>query len=1072
MSNLPIRAEFTQAGALARLDAGELSVLQYPASELEPGPHQVWLRWRDPVPRSLGREAPRAEGHEALGLTGPASGGEIAATADGVVLRGNHRDVEWELWWEQPGEGRFGWGLRVVNRGEESVELDAVWTLDAALTPWDALRRNEFYVSQYLDLTPIPDGDRLQMAVRQNMPGPTNPWLLLGATRPVAGWCTDAVQLRPATPGTGLDLTKDLPSVRRQHEHTLAGLQTTPWTLEPGAEGVVGFRAVVVADHPGASGPADAERFAALLSDGWAERAPSADDARQAVPTLFSPARFAHGEPLEERALARLAGDPTDPERGPDGEVWSYRAGAGHVVTAAKEAAVLRPHGHIIRAAGGLLPQDANAAVTVWMNGNFGSQLTVGHASAAPLLSVRRSYLGLTQAEGIRLFVDAGEGWRLLGLPSAWAVDHTSATWWYRLGGRTVQVVTRLTLTALSLAVHVDGEPVGLLVSATGSADIGGDSSLLFSDERPRGDQWHAVVHSEVTDLTLELPLRGGGAQPGDTSVWQKERSFVAPATVSEHAAAEARPDFVAVPSLTGGDDVARRLDALLPWLAQNAFVHYQAPRGLEQFTGGAWGTRDVCQGPVGLLVALGRLDVVREVLLSVFAGQQDDGDWPQWFDYLDQHRAPGHRESHGDVVYWPLLALGEYLQMTGDLTLLDEPVGWVGSDALLPPTAMRDHVLAAVDHLLSERSADPRLPAYGHGDWNDSLQPARPELARQLVSTWTAGLEAKALGELADGVADSDQELAARLLAVAGATVEAVHDSLLVEGELCGYAIVTADGVEPLVHPRDRRTGLRHGSLQMIHAIADEQLSSEEAAAHVRIIDEHLDGPVGIYLFDNPVDYHGGETHTFLRAEAATFWGREIGLMYTHAHLRWIEALLRLGLAERAWRALDLVIPDGLSAAVPGARPRQSNCYFSSIDAEFRDRDDAESRAESMFDPSFGFEGGWRVYSSGPGLVLRLVTEGFLGLRLARDGVVVDPVLPVGELEAVVNLAGVRVRVSYDVTDPGHGVIAVESDGAVIDTEPAPRRYRPGGVRIPAARWRELAEGRDEVVLRVRVGG
>jgi cellobiose phosphorylase len=218
-------------------------------------------------------------------------------------------------------------------------------------------------------------------------------------------------------------------------------------------------------------------------------------------------------------------------------------------------------------------------------------------------------------------------------------------------------------------------------------------------------------------------------------------------------------------------------------------------------------------------------------------------------------------------------------------------------------------------------------------------------------------------------------------------------------------------------------------------------------------------------------VDYHGGETRTFLRAEAASFWGREIGLMYMHAHIRWVEALLRLGLADRAWSALDLIIPDGLSAAVPGARPRQSNTYYSSVDAVFRDRSDAEANAAALSDPSFGFEGGWRVYSSGPGLVLRLVTEGFLGLRMGRDGVEIDPVLPVGRYEARVPFGGHRLWVEYDVTGAGHGVGEVLVDGAPVETEPVPRRYRKGGVRIPAAVWRDLVDGGDEVVLRVGVG-
>ena len=33
--------------------------------------------------------------------------------------------------------------------------------------------------------------------------------------------------------------------------------------------------------------------------------------------------------------------------------------------------------------------------------------------------------------------------------------------------------------------------------------------------------------------------------------------------------------------------------------------MHLTAPHGLEQYTGGAWGVRDVCQGPIELLLSL-----------------------------------------------------------------------------------------------------------------------------------------------------------------------------------------------------------------------------------------------------------------------------------------------------------------------------------------------------------------------------------------------------------------------------------------------------------------------------------
>lgn len=1037
MSQAPtITARFTAAGVPTRLDADDLSLLQYPGSALEAGPHQVWLRRRG------------ADGTSAvLGLLGPASGGTVAVGDGAVVAEGTEADVGWCLWFDQPADGLFGWSLRLTNVGTDTVELDAVCTLDVALTPREALRRNEFYVSQYLDLTPLEADGSTILAVRQNMPGPTTPWLALTCTRPVAGWCTDALQLAGRMTGTGLDLTVDLPSTRLQHEHTLAGLQSEPIVIAPGESATVGFRALVLRDHPAASSVDDVAMVSLRMAAApWSEAPPAVGAGAPVVPTLFGSPTWLHGEELEPAEFLGITGHPvTQVEEDGDGSVWACTAGGEHVVAAAKERAVLRPHGHILVAPDGPRPSDVVSAVTVWMTGTVASQLTRGHADAEPMLSVRRSYLGLTLAEGVRLFADDGHGWRLLGVPSAWGVTADTARWWWRWGGNTITARTRITAREMIVDVAVMGTPMQLMLAArTGRAEDTGDAHL-HADGLAREPGWITTC-SQVGSVQLRVPL-GTDGSPVDGSL------------------------LAATPRL-GGPASVDALAGFLPWLAQDALIHYQVPRGLEQFTGGAWGTRDVCQGPVGLLVAAGRPDLVRAVLLVVFGAQQDDGDWPQWFEYLSQRRGAGHRESHGDVVYWPLLALGEYLAATGDIAILDEEVGWVGEQALLDASPIRAHVRAAVEHLAGQRAHDPQLPAYGHGDWNDSLQPADPELARWMTSAWTAELEIKTLSTLAASLRDVEPDFAARLENMADATGDAMREHLLVEGELAGYAILAPSGVEVMVHPRDSRTGLAHGSLQMIHAIGDELLSPEEARSHVKVIDEHLDGPTGILLFDRPVAYHGGELHMFVRAEAASFWGREIGLMYTHAHLRWVEALLRLGDADRAWDALQLVIPTGLGAAVPGAGARQSNCYYSSIDARFVDRWDAESRAGRMFDPDFGFEGGWRVYSSGPGLILRLVVEGMLGLRCQADGVVVDPVLPTAldGLLATVVLDGRVVHVRYSVSGAGHGVSSLLVNGQAVETRPAPRRYRKGGVLIPGSVWRAAA-GEGDIQLSVGVG-
>src|SRR5947209_12640413 len=90
-----------------------------------------------------------------------------------------------------------------------------------------------------------------------------------------------------------------------------------------------------------------------------------------------------------------------------------------------------------------------------------------------------------------------------------------------------------------------------------------------------------------------------------------------------------------------------------------------------------------------------------------------------------------------------------------------------------------------------------------------------------------------------------------------------------------------------------------------MKRAIIAGLFTEQQARHHLRVIREHLLFPDGVRLMDRPVAYHGGVERTFRRAESAAFFGREIGLMYVHAHLRYGEAMAVLGEAGAPWDAL-----------------------------------------------------------------------------------------------------------------------------------------------------------------------
>ena len=1120
-----LRAVVVDGGAPASLATDGLELVQHAASVFEAGLLQLWVRDR--------------ESGDSWPLLGAGSGARAGPEGGALVVRGDAADANGSLTWQATltladDRPAWAWHVEVINQGPVPREVDLVHAHDVALAAPATLRTNELYVSQYLDVTPLHgDGFGTALAVRQNLPqSGRHPWCVLAATSPVVAWATDAIDVHgwsaraSQAPGGP---PADLPSRRRQHEHTLVTLQTGRVTLDPGEALRTSFAGLLVDDHPAATSDADlplvAEALTAALSVApWAGTGTGTGTGHPTTPVAGAPAQVAPAgvydrgrelavRPLTEDELRNRWPEPWRAiERDDNGNLLSFfTADDAHVVTMAKELTVLRPHGTILRTGDRARPDPRSLTATAWMTGSPLSYLTCGHASRDPAFTTVRGYLGLHRAYGVRVFVEDQGAWRLLDLPSAFAMTPDSAQWVYAVPadgsepGAVVEVSTvapaqehridlrvlttvgppaRLML-ALHLAPDVDlGEDTppepdveqtadGVVVRLGGPGHDGGpalslravgtvavaDGGRLFDDGRRRS---RAVTLVAATTLDVELQLAPSGGDPSPDSPGHHSGQ------ASEVAGSGAAWWHGVTAVRVAGADVDP-LAVSLPWLVRDAFVHFLAPRGLEQYTGGAWGTRDVTQGPLELLLALDRQQDARDLLLTIFAAQNPDGTWPQAFGFLpgDEHFRMG--PPHGDVVHWPVLAVGRYLQALGDASLLEEPVGWYtpAGEPEAPPSTVLVHLERALGRAHADVLPGTRLVAYGHGDWNDSLQPADPAMARTLTSAWTVTLHHQALSTLSEGLGTvgGHGDLAAALRTEAAGVAADLHRYLVVDGELAGYAQLDPPDdrgqVEVrrlLVHPRDTETGLRHGSLQMIHALGDGLFDPDQAAHHVALVREHLMGVDGVRLFDRPPAYHGGPMRHFQRAETATFVGREIGLMYVHAHLRWCEAMAHWGDAEALWLGITQVLPPAAIQVVPGARRRQANAYPSSSDAAVLDRADFARRYADVLTGATGLEGGWRIYSSGPGVLLRIIAQSLLGVRRRGSAVLIDPVLParLDGLLAQVPLGGGLLRVRYRVGPRGYGPTTLRLAGQDLTSTRTDNPYRPGGLTVALA---DLAE-------------
>jgi 1,2-beta-oligoglucan phosphorylase len=1120
-----LAVELLANGSVFAIRHGDVLVNQVLGSPVEGSIANVYVRKRT------------REGISSFPVLGPATASRFRASSAGAEWEGSVDGLDYACVLRlAPKQATWFWTLTLANGTGRRLSVDAVLAQDIGLAHEVAVRNSELYTSQYIDHTILNDEELgFLICSRQNLPqGEAFPWVMHGCLEGAAGFLTDGFQFYglgyKASNSPAALSRRTLPNRNYQYEFALPTLQSQPLSLHSGKSGEITFFAAFEANHPSASGAADAGRAHAA---GRAFRSLKRDAIKATSSAGQSSGRFASPVLFDSRDLAmsdlqRLFGSEWRHLEQRDGALLSFFHGyQQHVVLKAKEVIQERPTGHIMRSGRDVLPSDDSLSVTSWMFGVFASQLTIGNTSFNKLLGVCRNPLNVLKSSGQRIFVRTERGYELLGLPSAFEMGPNGARWIYRDDrySLTIRLETSLDAPVCRLSVEVErGGPLELLIShnvvlgeneydAPGRIEfdvagaraklrpgpgalvsrsypettffisspqakqieaIGGDG-LLYEDGVDRGAAYVVVKTKPLTWFSLLLT---GSVLDGRRAERLAGADGDVPDPLASAREAEsfwsgfARRASVAGASGRCAADLVR-LNDLLRWYLHNAMLHYTSPHGLEQYSGAAWGLRDVCQGPAELLVATGNLGPLREMLRLVYEHQsQQTADWPQWF-MFDRYREVRAADSHADIIHWPIKALCDYAEASGDLSILDEQVPWTDEDtlALTPET---DSIFAHTERQIEkiERDCIPgtALPVFAGGDWEDTLQPADPAMAQRLVSAWTVELAYQTLSRYLVVCQRAGRAAMAKRLAVLCDRIRAdFQRHLLPDGVVAGLAHFGRDGVEYFLHPRDRKTGVEYRLLPMTRGILSGLFSVELAERHFALIEHHLSFPDGVRLMNRPMEYRGGTSRYFRRAESAANFGREIGLQYVHAHIRYVEAMAKLGRPAEAYRGLLAICPILLELDVPSALARQSNAYFSSSDGAFMDRRQASSQFGRLKSGRVGVKGGWRIYSSGPGMYISQLISIVLGVRTYFDDVLLDPVLPRAADGLTFDFEYDRrpVRYVYHVAGDGFSPREVIVNGRPLAGRYAENPYRRGGLLISRRDFANALK-RDENVVEI----
>ena len=1091
-------------GSIKSIEHGAVQINLMTGSPLEAGCSNLYLR-------------KRGEEFVAVPLLGPKSPGGQIVSENTYEVKGDFEGISYScrlLLVEE--DSSWLWNVQLVNAGDDEMALDLLYVQDVGMFCADGNEKNDFYISQYIDYTVLSHSEHGHiLCCRQNEHGAGYfPWLALGSISEVSSFSTDGMQFfGPGYRESGLPMglfASELGGLSQQ-ELAVVAMQEKPFVLKPGQRINLGFFGIFCENHIEATASDDIQiidsrlkKVKELSEQPWPDECFYKEPTR----TLFSGSSLFSSDDLTEKDLNSLFGAERRCSEFFKGELLSFFYGENkHVVLRRKEALVNRPHGHIMTTGANLTPNDMSMSFSCYMFGVFQSHVAQGNVNFNRFLALNTNPLNMFRHTGQRIFVRHNGKLYQLAVPSAFEISLNGCRWIYKHGDLLFQVnswaATDRPEIMLKLQV-LQGQQLEWVISNQLSSEhdwsieddsqnngdrvlkflpgkesglarifpgghfsvllenaklvkrVGGDE-LLFDDGKSRGLSFLridlAATKQFVMRIRGELTTQTGSQMKrkrlsgAEACSWDADRAN----TIWKEMISNLNIKLPSVKTSTAIDEIIE----ILPWFAQNAKVHYLAPHGLEQYGGAAWGTRDICQGPLEMLLSLGHYSQARNLLTIVFSNQNIAGNWPQWwmFDWYNQVRSP---ESHGDIVFWPILAASEYIRISGDYDFLNEKLPYYCQDVSEQAeySSVFNHILCAIAHIRASCFADgTALVNYSDGDWNDAMQPVNQELKKRLISSWTVGLSYQTFQEFARVCRRTGRiETADELKKLCDMIRSDFNRLLIKDSVVAGFGFVNQEnGIDLLLHPSDSTTGIHYRLLPMIRGVISGIFTPEQAKLHAEIIEQHLKGPDGARLMDRPSEYNGGLQRYFKRAESCPFFGREVGLMYTHAHLRYAEAMARLGDAKAFIKALRQVVPIGIQEIIPQADIRQSNCYYSSSDAAFTNRYEVNRHYEDLMLGKVALKGGWRIYSSGPGIFVKLVMLYLLGLRHNYGRTIFDPVLPkeYDGLAAQMEFQGRNVKFIYCVSGNEKGVSRIEINGVDFEFVREANLYRTGGAII-----------------------